>query len=97
MEASWGGFCGLGVELERLGGIWKPLVDVLGGLGGVLKVILASLRRLEASWRRLGASWRRLGGVLEASWRFWEVLGGVMEGLEGVLECLGGVLEAMLS
>ena len=41
MEASWGGFCGLGVELERLGGIWKPLVDVFGGLGGVLKVILA--------------------------------------------------------
>ena len=41
MEASWGGFCGLGGELGRLGGIWKPLVDVLGGLGGVLKVILA--------------------------------------------------------
>ena len=62
MEASWGGFCGLGVELERLEGIRKPLVDVFGGLGGVLKVILAVFK---ASWRRLGASWRRLGGVLE--------------------------------
>ena len=41
MEASWGGFSGFGVELERLRGIWKPLVDVFGGLGGVLKVILA--------------------------------------------------------
>ena len=87
MEASWGGFCGLGGELERHGGIWKPPVDVLGGLGGVLEVILAVFK---ASGGVLEASWRRLGGVLE-------VLGGVMEGLEGVLECLGGVLEAMLS
>ena len=67
MEASWGGFCGLGVELERLGGIWKPLVDVFGGLGGVLKVILAVFKAsgglLEASWGAvLNASWRRLGG-----------------------------------
>ena len=73
MEASWGGFCGLGGELERLGGIWKPLVDVLGGLGGDLKVILAVFEAsgslleaswvvLEASWRRLGGSWGRLGG-----------------------------------
>ena len=53
MEASWGGFCGLGGELERLGSIWKPLVDVVGGLGGVLAMILAVF---EAS-----------GGVLEAS------------------------------
>ena len=66
MEASWRGFCGLGVELERLGGIWKPLVDVFGGLGGVLKVILAVFKAsgglLEASWRRLGGSGRRHGG-----------------------------------
>ena len=40
MEASWGGFCGLGVELERLGGIWKHLVDDFGGLGGDMKEIL---------------------------------------------------------
>ena len=61
MEASWGGFNGLGVELERLGGIWKPLVDVFGGLGGVLKVILAVFKAsgglLEASWSLLEASW----------------------------------------
>ena len=60
MEASWGGFCGLGVELERLGGIWKPLVDVLGGLGGVLKVILAVFKAseglLEANGRPLRPS-----------------------------------------
>ena len=66
MEASWGGFCGLGGELERLGGIWKPFVDLLGGLGGVLKVILAIFKAsaglLEASWSILEASWRRLGG-----------------------------------
>ena len=74
MEASLGGFRGLGVKLERLGGIWRPLVDVLASLGGVSKVILAVFRRLEASWRRLGS-------VLS-------VLGGVVEGLEGVLECL---------
>ena len=47
MEASWGGFCGLGGELERLGGIWKPLVDVFGGIGGVLKVILAVLKAVS--------------------------------------------------
>ena len=69
MEASWGGFCGLGGELERLGGIWKPLVDVFGGLGGVLEVILAVFKAsgglLEASWAVL----EHLEGVLEASWR----------------------------
>ena len=63
MEASWGGFCGLGGELQRLG---KPLVDVFGGLGGVLKVILALFKAsgglLAASWRRLGGSGRRHGG-----------------------------------
>ena len=85
MEASWGGFCGLRGKLERLGGIWKPLVDVFGGLGGVLKVILAVFKAsgglLEASWRLLGwrlkplgDSWRDLGGVLEVSRR---CLGGV--------------------
>ena len=67
MEASWGGFCGLGGELERLGGIWKPLVDVFGGLGGVLKVILAVFKAsgglLEASWAVLEASLEHLGGV----------------------------------
>ena len=64
MEASWGDFSGLGVELERLGSIWKPLVDVLCGLGGDLKVILAVFKAsgglLEASWSILEASWRRL-------------------------------------
>ena len=39
MEASWGRFGGLGGELGRLEGIWKPLVDILGGLGGVLEVL----------------------------------------------------------
>ena len=66
MEASWGGFGGLGVELERLRSIWKPLVDVFGGPGDILKVILtvfqASGGLLEASWSILEASWRRLGG-----------------------------------
>ena len=78
MEASWGGFCGLGGELERLGGIWKPLVDVFGGLGGVLKVILAVFKAsgglLEASWSILEASWRRLGAVSYTHLRAHETL-----------------------
>ena len=52
------------VVLEESSGVlepfWKPLVDVLGGLGGVLEVILAVF---EASGGLLEASW----AVLEAS------------------------------
>ena len=56
MEASWGRLGGLGGGLGFLESIWKPIGDVLGGLGGVLEAILAVL---EAS-----GGWRLLGGDL---------------------------------
>ena len=62
---------GLVSDIGCLGGVWRPLGDVLAVLEEILGV-------LEAFGSLLGASWAALeglGGLLEASWKgSWGVL-----------------------